>query len=551
MIEDSKVSPAQAEISSTEKISKIWLIPVVAILVGVWMVYYQISNQGTQITLYFESAEGLEAGKTKIRSRYVDVGRVVSIKLRDDEIGVEISARINPDAEHLLREDSNFWIVTPKVSLSGVTGLSTLLSGPFIELAPGMSDIGQTEFDGLEEPPVTPAGTPGLHITLNSDDEFAYKEGDPIIYKGLKVGQFEDIYFNFEERIVYYNAFIKAPYHELLTSTTRFWDTSGVRFNLTADGLNVHTGNVETLLTNGVAFGIPNGSEMGDLITERAYFDIHESYEDAVSKRYKEAAYYVLLVDDSVRGLRKGAPVEYRGLQVGEVLDINLPNVQQQGLLEETYKIPILISIQPGRVGQPDNAEGVAFVKAQTNLWIDKGLRASLKTGNILTGGQFVDLQNYPNQEQAVNIEFQGHPVIPSVSNEFTQLTQKLGSILDQINALPLEQITDNLNTSLTEFAHTAKELQTTGSQLNALLAKIEEGKLMANIDNTVSAYRTLADSYSQNSQTNKSMNEALLELQSTLRELKPILNRLNKTPNSLVFTTGEDIETIYPKAKN
>ncbi|XOV77488.1 MAG: intermembrane transport protein PqiB [Aestuariibacter sp.] len=540
----------EAEIEPVKTISKIWVIPIIAILVGAWMIYFQLSNKGTEITIYFSSAEGLEAGKTKIRTRYVDVGEVTDIQLRKQEPGVAVKARIYTDAEYLLREDSNFWIVTPKISLSGISGLGTILSGPYIEMAPGMSGVLIKQFEGLEESPVTPAGTPGLHVTLNSDAEFAYKEGDPIIYKGLNVGKFEDIYFNFEERVVYYNAFIRAPYHELITTTTRFWDVSGVRLNLTADGVSVHTGSAETLLTNGVAFGIPEGSPRGEVIDERAYFDIHENYKDAVSQRYRRAAQFVMLVQDTVRGLRIGAPVEYRGLKIGEVLDINIPDSAPYSVLEESYKIPILFSIQPGRVGLPDTPEGVAMVNKQIETWVRRGLRASLKTGNLITGGQFVDLQNYLQVEPEILGDFQGYNVIPAISNEFTQITQKLSSILDKINELPLQSVADNLDTTLTELGNTATTIDDTATQLQQVITQLDQEQLVVSLNKTIQSFQLLADSYAEDSHTNQALNEILLELQTTMLELKPILNQLNQAPNSLIFAPENEGEHVYPKAK-
>ena len=261
-----------ADVKPVKSVSKIWLVPLVALSIGLWMIYYQWSNQGPLITIKFENAEGLEAGKTKIKTRNVDIGQVNKIELSPDLKGVLVTARLDLNLENLLHEGSKFWKVTPRISLNGVSGLGTLLSGPYINIEPGEKGAKTTNFTALSEPPVTPAGTPGLHVTLNSNDEFAFKEGDPVIYKGLKVGEFENIYFNFDERVVYYNTFIQAPYHKLITENTKFWDTSGVRMKLGAGGVEVSTGSIETLLTNGVTFGIPEGMPHGEQITKRSFF---------------------------------------------------------------------------------------------------------------------------------------------------------------------------------------------------------------------------------------------------------------------------------------
>jgi paraquat-inducible protein B len=203
--------PEEALIKPVRTVSKIWLVPIIAFFIGVWMVYYQWSNQGPLITIEFKTATGLEAGKTKIKTRNVDIGVVKNIELSDDLSGVLVTARMDKNAASILNSDNQFWIVSPRVSLSGVSGLGTILSGPYINMAPGSEPEMSEKFIALEAPPVTPAGTPGLHVTLNSESEFAYKKGDPVVYKGIKVGEFEDIFFNFEERVVYYNTFIAAP----------------------------------------------------------------------------------------------------------------------------------------------------------------------------------------------------------------------------------------------------------------------------------------------------------------------------------------------------
>ena len=540
----------QAKVEPVKSISAIWLLPLVAVFIGAWLIYQEINRQGQAITIYFDSAEGLEAGKTKIKTHYVDVGLVTSIKLRKGQPGVKVAARIYPEAEHLLQEDTSFWIVTPRVSLSGISGLSTLLSGPFIELSAGVSQLESTEFEGLEDPPITPAGTPGLHITLNSDDEFAYDKGDPIVYKGMPVGQFEDIYFNIEERVVYYNVFIRAPYHQLITQNTRFWNASGIRMELGADGLTVQTGSLETILTNGVTFDIPDGMSPGEVITERAYFDIHKDFAEASANRYKYHAEFMILVEDSLRGLKVGAPVEYRGLHIGTVLEINIEEDKTDQLMQEGHKIPVRIGIHPGRVKLKDDQESVELVHAQLKLWIEKGMRATLETGNIITGGQYVDLQNYSDQGTIELGYAYGVPVIPMISNEFAQITQKVSSILNKINSLPFEDLSQQTYLTLEEFGKAAGSFNQTAENINELLSDAQQKALIAALKDTINAIETLALSYSGQSQTNRSINEALMEMQSLMLEVKPLLHRLNEQPSSLILPDEGKKSEVYPKAK-
>ena len=547
-------SSEEAVVQSSRRISKIWFIPLVALSIAMWMVYYQWSNQGPTITIEFESAAGIEADKTKIRTRDVEVGLVKKVALKSDLQSVIVTARIEKNAAHLLNAKTNFWIVRPRVSLSGVSGLSTLLSGPYITMDPGKLDENEeqedvSEFVALEKPPVTPAGTPGLQITLNSDDEFAFKEGDPIIYKGLQVGEFDNIYFNVEERVVYYNAFIKEPYHKLITENTKFWNASGINLELAANGIEVKTGSLETLLTNGVTFGIPEGMPAGRQITQRAYFDIYKDYKAASDERYKIGVNFVILIKDTVRGLTVGAPVEYRGLEIGRVLEINLPTPTGNQLLDEGYTIPVLLTIQPSRVQLQDNREGAEFVRAQIMHWVNQGLRASLKMGNLLTGALYVDLQHYPDVE-AVELEtFLSYDIIPTTSGEIAQITQKVTSLLDRVNALPLNDISNNVNDLLTKLNDTSSTFQDTVNTLHDLLKEVKQQSTSANLNQTLKSLDGLLVDLSAGSRSHEELLNTMAKFQQTLEQLTPFLQQLNQTPNSLIFADGVQ-PVLEPKGR-
>ncbi|MFT7412113.1 MAG: paraquat-inducible protein B [Paraglaciecola sp.] len=541
--------PEEALIKPVTTVSKIWLVPIVAFFIGAWMVYYQWSNQGPLITIEFKTATGLEAGKTKIKTRNVNVGVVKDIELTEDLSGVLVTVRMDKNVAPILHSDNQFWIVSPRISLNGVSGLGTIMSGPYVNMAPGIEQQMSEHFVALTAPPVTPTGTPGLHITLNSESEFTYKKGDPVIYKGIKVGEFEDIHFNFDERIVYYNTFIEAPYHKLITTNTKFWDISGVQMELSSQGIKVSTGSLETLLTNGVTFGIPEGMPVGEQVNKREYFDIHPNYDSASEERFKLSAKYVILVKDTIRGLQIGAPVEYRGLIIGKVLAINSLEDSHNSILEQGYDIPVVISIQPGRVRQPDNDIGLAFVRKQTSLWIQRGLRATLKTGNILTGALFVDLQHYPDAPFIDEQRLQDYEVIPTSSGEFSEITAKVTAILDSINDIKLKAISDNANNMLSQIAQAAQSLQATAITADQLLTTVHEDKVSRALTDTLENLSNLSQDFSADSETYKELNHTMQSVQSTLKELQPLLLQLNSTPNSLIFNDGNGPRLI-PRAK-
>jgi len=533
-------SQADASVVPVRAFSAIWFLPLIAILIGAWMVYYQWYNQGPIVTIHFTSAEGLEVGKTKLKSRNVNIGEVESISLNDSVDGVVVTARMSKSAEKLLVEDTQFWIVSPRISLAGVSGLNTLISGVYIELAQGTSKEDRLEFEALKEPPVTPKGTPGLRITLNSNDQFAYAKGDPIIYKGLTVGQFEDVYFNFEERVVYYNAFIKAPYHKLVTSNTKFWDASGLSVGLSADGVSVKTGNLETMLTNGVTFDVPKGMLIGEQITERAYFDIYANYELASDQRYKHSLQYVVLVSDTIRGLNVGAPVEYRGVLLGHVASTNMLSKAASDFFTDAVKIPVLINLQPGRVGLPDDKSGVQKMDEQNRYWVRQGLKATLKTGNLLTGSLFVELQHFEGQQVGEIESFEGYPIIPTSGDQFTQIAGKIGQFVDTLNSLPLVDFTESANTTLTNVSALSEDLQGVSKHLEELLASANQQALAETLRQSLEKVTTLSEGFSEGSPGYEQLQRAMESMSDVMGELKPLLNQLKHQPNGLIFNAGQ-----------
>ncbi len=546
----------EAVIAPVKKISPIWFVPIVALLIGFWMLFYQWNNQGVDITLVFSSAEGIQVGKTKIKNRSIDVGVVTSIEIDEDSSGVIVSANISKSAKNLLIEDSLFWLVSPKVTLKEITGLNTLLSGAYIELAKGKSETFKKSFTALKSPPVTPVGTPGLHITLNSADQFSYQVGDPIIYKGLTVGKFEDIYFNFDERIVYYNAFINEPYHQLITSNTKFWDISGIRIDLNSKGVSINTGNIDSLLTNGVTFGLLNSMPKGEQVTERAFFDIYESYERADEQRHNHFIELLLYVKDSVRGLHEGAVVEYKGIPVGQVTSINFTDqANQNNILTNVsgFEIPIIIKVVPARFGFPDDEAGVNLFNKQINNWLGTGLKAKLQAGNMLTGSLFINLLHEEVSTTQELRKVDGYRVIASIGDDLSQLTAKASQFLDNLNSMPLDKLSNNANTLIEELTATSKDLQQASKNISGLLTSAQEEALMTKLSNAFNNIALLTKDLSSDSKIYKDANKTLLELNDLLYELKPLINQLNKQPNSLIFNKGkmEDIEPKKYQGKN
>ena len=299
-------SVTKARITPAKAVSMIWLIPIIAVLIGSWMVYQNWRNQGPLIKIEFKTASGIEVGTTKIKSLNVDIGQVTKVHLKPNLDGVIVTARLSsPTYEALLRENTTFWVVSPQITRAGVSGLHTLLSGPYIELYPGTGQKEKYRFKGLETPPLTPSGTPGLSVTLSSEHDFSFTAGDPILYQGFNVGKIEELHFNSDENTMYYNAFIEAPYHTLIRSNTRFWKMSGIEVDVSANGMKLQAGTLESIVRGGVTFGLPKDEVLGERIESRGYFEIYPDEQAILDERYGHKVNYILLVEDSIRGIRR------------------------------------------------------------------------------------------------------------------------------------------------------------------------------------------------------------------------------------------------------
>ena len=538
--DDKTVSPAV--IKSNKGISKIWIIPLITLLISAWFVYQEISKKGLEIEIEFETASGLEAGKTQIKIRDVVIGHVETIELKDDSTGVLVTASMDKKAEQFLRSDSRFWVVSPRISLEGISGLQTLLSGSYIDMAPGIRAETSRRFKALNDPPVTPIGTPGIRVFLNSEKSFTAKVGDQVVYRGLAVGRIETVEYDLEKRLARYSAFIEAPFDQLVTSNTRFWNTSGLELELGADGVGVSTPNFESLLAGGITFDEPEGMPPSHEFNHDKVFQIYPSYKSAMSHRFVEKVYFLVLIESSVRGLKEGAPVEYRGLQIGQVEKINIKLDDHKLEVDaDSYKIPVLISIQPGRANLTDDTAGRNFVTQQFELWLKNGLKASLKTGSLLTGAVFVDLKHDDKAKGSKVAYVSGYPVIPAVPDEIVQFTDQLSTTLDKINDLPLQGVAQDLRVLLQDLSTSANAFNDASASISSKLTEFD----MAQMNETLGNLNELLAKFATEDNGVSSINQTMIEIQNAMRELTPLLQKMNTSPNSLIFKSqvAPDIE--------
>lgn len=508
------MAEARAEVSRRRGVSRIWIVPIVAVLLGAWMVAYTWATEGPTIEITFSTAEGIESGKTKVKARSVEVGVVESVELAKDLESVVVTAKMEHSAARLLREDSQLWVVRPRIGAAGVSGVGTILSGGYIELEPGEGEAGRREFRGLEDPPVTPVGTPGLRLSLISERAGSISAGDDITYRGIRVGRIESVVLDTDAQEVRYEAFVEAPYEDLVRRNTRFWNTSGIHFSAGVDGVQLQTGSLKSLLLGGVAFGLPEGMEPGRRVRNGAVFQLFPDQGSIDTPFYEYGLLYVVEFERSVRGLRPGAPVEYRGLHAGQVERIMLREMSRRMDLAPGHGAPIavLIRLQPGSLEMGDSEDGKKLLRETVENAVKNGLRATLSTGNLLTGSLYVALDIHPDEAPASMGRFAGHPTIPTIAGGLEGIELRVTRLLDKLNALPLEDVARTADGTLGSAEATLDEVRRAVVDLRAMLESEGVRNLPASLD------------------------ASLEELNRTLRGVSALAQTLDEQPNALIF---------------
>lgn len=539
----------EAKVQKVKNWSPVWIFPIVTALIGAWILFYHYSHQGPEVTLITTNAEGIEGGKTTIKSRSVDVGIVESTTLTDDLTHVEIKARLNSGMEKLLHKDSVFWVVKPQIGREGISGLGTLLSGAYIELQPGTKGSAPNDYQLLDSPPLAPPDAKGIRVLLDSKKAGQLSPGDPVLFRGYRVGSVETSTFDSQTRTISYQLFISAPNDRLVTSNVRFWKDSGVAVDLTSAGMRVEMGSLSTLFSGGVSFDVPEGVDLGQPIAEKTEFKLYDDQKSIQDSLYTDHIDYLMFFKDSVRGLQPGAPVEFRGIRLGTVAQVPyfVPGLRQA--LNDDYRIPVLVRIEPERLAselgeQPD-------VGAHLTSLIQRGLRGALKTGNLVTGALYVDLDFYPKDPPVTGMrEFGGHMIVPTVSGGLAQIQQRLMDTLDKINNLPLTPMVEQATNTLNESQNTMRRLQTTLDNLNKITASQSAQQLPADMQKTLRELNRSMQGFQPGSAAYNKMVGDMQRLDQVLRELQPVLKTLNEKSNALVFEAKDKKDPEPKRAK-
>ncbi|MEW5711174.1 MULTISPECIES: PqiB family protein [Pseudomonas] len=510
-------------------VSLVWIVPIVAVLVGISLVVHSVLQQGPTITLNFKTGSGLTANKTEVKYRNVVIGQVTDVALSDDQKSVNATVQLAKQAESFTRADSQFWVVRPRIGAGGVSGIDTLLSGDYIGADIGQSDTRAKHFKGLENPPPITYGEPGKRFTLHTQTLGSLDIGSPVYYRKIEVGQVVAYELDAEGKGINVEVFVHAPNDAYVTENTRFWNASGIDLSVGANGFALKTESLSSMLVGGIAFQAPPYSPNDKPADEARTFELFDDQVSALAPPNGEGQYMALRFDQALRGLKVGAPVEFLGVEFGKVVSINL----DYDAKKRSFPLNVGIVIYPQLLGQAhtkllkvmnhnpnDEAAGVRLIGS----FIENGLRAQARSGNLLTGQLYIALDFYPKAEK-VKFDPSLRPVsIPTIPGNLEQLQEKLENIVNKINQLPIERIAGNLDSNLVELR---KGL----TQFNAKTLPSVQNTL-ADVSKTLqSASSTLAEDSPQREQLTQTLDE-LSRMSRSLRELSDYLGR---HPESLI----------------
>ncbi|MEZ1319982.1 MlaD family protein [Pseudomonas fluorescens] len=527
---DEPRAPGQAPVKTRRfGISLVWIVPIVAVLVGISLVVHNVMQEGPTIIVNFKTGSGLTANKTEVKYRNVVIGQVTDVELSGDQKSVDATIKLSKQAETFTREDSQFWVVRPRIGAGGVSGIDTLLSGDYIGADVGQSDSRAKNFKGLENPPPITYGEPGKRFMLHAPDLGSLDIGSPVYYRKIPVGQVVTYALNPEGKGVDIEVFIHAPNDAFVTENTRFWNASGIDINVGANGFAVKTESLSTLLVGGIAFRAPDYSPNDVAAADDKDYELFADQQSALAPPNGKAQYMVLRFEQSLRGLKVDAPVEFLGMEIGRVVGINLDFDAKK----RTFPLNVGIVIYPQRLGQAykkmltefkhdpnDEAAGIRLL----GTFVDNGLRAQARSGNLLTGQLYVALDFFPKAEKVAFDPSVRPVVLPTVPGSLEQLQEKLEAVVDKLNKLPVDRIANNLDSNLIELR---KGL----TQFNAKTLPGVQSTL-ADVSKTLqSASSTLAEDSPQR----EKLTETLDELGRMSRSLRELSDYLGRHPESLI----------------
>nr|WP_315595010.1 MlaD family protein [uncultured Cupriavidus sp.] len=510
--------------------SLVWLIPIVAAVVGLSLLISTLASRGPEITVTFRTAEGLTPGKTPVRYKDVDIGMVTTARLTADRSHVIATIALTKDAKSFAVADTRFWVVRPRFAISGVSGLETLLSGAYIGVDAGKSAETRHSFTGLEVPPVVTTDASGRQFVLRAQDLGSLDIGSPVYYRRVPVGHVVAYKLEPNGRDITLRAFVNKPYDELVSADTRFWHASGVDLKLDANGLKLSTQSLVTVMLGGVAFQAPEHSATHTAAAENTEFLLAADQSEAMKEPEELApALAVLNFDQSVRGLSPGAPIDFRGVTVGQVRSIGIEYQRDK----KAFRMPVVVELYPSRMGlrEKDVADDTRKLAIVHSL-VQRGMRAQLRTGNLLTGQLYVALDFFPKAPLPDELDLNASPPqLPTTPGTFDELQAKLGDIVTKIGKVPFDQIGQDARTAMVSINKMLVNADKLVAQVNGDVAP----QVLAALQDARRTLATANGALAPDASLQQDARRMMQELTRTAASLRTLTDYLERHPEALL----------------
>jgi paraquat-inducible protein B len=524
------------------RIPLVWIIPLVALLIGLFLAARTWYQQGPTITIQFKTGTGLEPGKTRIKYKDVDVGQITSVALAQDRAHVVATAQLAREAGGLLVQDTRFWVVSARVSGSAVSGLGTLLSGAYVGMDAGQSNEPGRDFVALDDAPVITLDVPGRAFALHAETLGSIDVGTPIYFRRVPAGQVTGFKLDEAGRHLDIQIFIKAPYDRFVTTDSRFWNASGIDVKLGAEGLQINTESATSILAGGLAFETP---EDGDEEAAPAGLDfrLFGTRAEALKQPGSNAQIVQLRFTESVRGLSVGAPIDFRGTQIGEVIALE-PDVDL-----DTADVGLLVDIAifPARM-RPRHAKDDDFSEADFRGFVDRlvarGLRAQLRNGNLVTGQLYVAMDFFPNVGKSAVDWAARPPQLPTQRGSLDELQATLSRIAAKLDRLPLDDIAQETRSAIAGLARAVESTEALMQRLDGLASNEVRAAVSETQQTMAEARAAIADTrrlLASDAPLQQDLRDSLQELSRAAQALRHLADTLDRHPEALLRGKPEE----------
>ena len=535
--------PPRVEERNRLRLSMVWLVPLLAVLVGLVLVVRHFMQTGPDIEIEFRTAEGVEAGKTQVRYKEVPVGKVTQVVLAPDRQRVLVSVQLDKSAANMAVEDTRFWVVRPRVGAAGITGLGPLLSGAYIGVDAGVKEEPRRRFSGLEVPPFVLRNEPGRSFVLTAQDLGSLDIGSPVYYKRTRVGRVVGYSLDPGLDLLTVSLFVEAPNERLVTTQSRFWNASGLDLSVGSNGVRLNTQSLAAVVAGGVAFAnAPNAPASSPPAPEGTRFTLFNDQPAALAPPDGPALPVRMVFPHNTRGLAVGAPIETLGVEVGRVTDLAL----RHDPARQRFSVEVEADLDPTRLGLNGQPGIPPDPRALVKLLVDRGLRAQLRNGSLLTGQMYVALDFLQRDNPPATLDpAERRPTLPTVPSAFGNLQPQVMAIVKRLSQVKFDEIGSDLQGTLRAATATLKQLTPEAQAALADVRRTLEGA-QATLGNADRSLQQLDRNFTgDDAALQRNANQTLDELQRTARALRALADYLQRHPESLL--RGKPADVPFP----